>query len=724
MQRCCAPIAYCVLIVGTLLATNALAQSLSNADELIDRVASAPASERAALLLEAARAEQGRNLDRSRELAEQSLQAAQETNTAAAIFDAHSQLAQLDLLATRPADALPHVEQLAALLRNPALVGKEAEYLLLRGRLALVERRNDDAAADLDRAIALAKSTENRPILAKSLHNKALLKIRLGQQIEAQGMLEQSLTLNDADGREREGDGNRHYLGIIARDLGDYARALTLHLDVLKHAEARGDTQVIAHTANALGTILGEQNDNDEAIRYYRLAQQSYGKIGDRYSESMALINIANSLTLSDRPAEALAPLQDALQAAKEVQSSDAECLVRTELASAYLGLNRMDEAEREAETAVALARDGSAMRRQQSTNMLARVRAQQKRLPEALELYRQSLAYARETSRTADVLDTALELSKVEAALGRMVDAYGHSEEARKLQGKLHDDELSRRVAELKARYEAERRDAELVSKQARIESLEAQAAQQKRIRLLLAIALGSSILLALALWSRARTKQRAEQALRIQHALVEKANHELAEAADTDALTRTRNRRYLQRELVPQLQAAQSAQRRFAIVLIDADRFKSINDQFGHECGDAALVAIVDAWRSVLDDDAVLVRMGGEEFLAVLFDHEPDSVRDIIGLGLAAVRAAVLPTLGPTPRLTVSAGWVCGPWSGAEVAWLLRLVDQAMLQAKRDGRDRAYGVLPGTCTMTEHTLTNSLSDLDGAIIERVSAQ
>lgn len=662
------------------------------------RIEQLPLERRPAMYLAQAKAAQSRSLLTAETWARLALDAALAQGSRADELDARIMLANLALLATRADAAEPELALLEALVAQPDLHARVAEVLVLRGRWQILSRQFDAASASLEQAMQQARRLGDRTSEAKALHNQGLLAIRTGRQDEAQPLLEASLALNEADAREREADANRHYLGFIARDQGRYADALELHRVVLDHGRARGDSQVVAHSANALGILHAEKDQTAEALAYFTEAAEAHATLGDRYSEAMAHINIGNTLAADEQWAEALPALERGLAIAVAEDNADAEILARAERAKVLIRLDRADEAQADARRAVELVDAGATSARQhQATQALGLVLARRGEHAAAKPMFQRSVKASRDSGRKTELRDGLYELARSQAALGEHADANQNLEAAIKLDAELRDDEMTRRLAELRVQLETRQREAELAVRQQRIDMLEQQAEQQSRIRLLMIAALLSSTMLILALVSRFRTKQRAERELRLQHALIARANADLAEAADTDVLTRTRNRRYFQRVVQPCLQAAQRDGRPYALVLIDADHFKHINDTFGHDVGDVALVAIVQAWRGLPGPDDALVRWGGEEFLAVWFDGVPAIVQQRVEGGLAATREqAIFAGDIPVP-LTVSVGWACGPWPDADHYQLLALADRALLHAKSQGRDRGYGLHPG---------------------------
>ncbi len=132
------------------------------------------------------------------------------------------------------------------------------------------------------------------------------------------------------------------------------------------------------------------------------------------------------------------------------------------------------------------------------------------------------------------------------------------------------------------------------------------------------------------------------------------------------------------------------------FALVLLDIDHFKEINDRHGHDAGDRTLVAIADRLRAMSRDKDLIARWGGEEFLLLL----PDTALDAAAVFAEALRAAlanmaVTLSDGSTTTLTASMG-VAASAVTASLDDLLREADAALYVAKQAGRNRV-GRAPG---------------------------
>ena len=179
----------------------------------------------------------------------------------------------------------------------------------------------------------------------------------------------------------------------------------------------------------------------------------------------------------------------------------------------------------------------------------------------------------------------------------------------------------------------------------------------------------------------------------LKRQKAELKRALAELSAIAATDVLTGLANRRGFEKGIHATWHACGVAGTPVAVIIIDLDHFKTINDRFGHAAGDECLRRIAGAVRgSVTRTDDLAARHGGEEF-AILLPNATAEEALAIGQGIRrSVRmepwTQVHPDLG---RLTVSMG-ICAVKSACEVdiALAMRHADEALYRAKKRGRDR----------------------------------
>jgi two-component system cell cycle response regulator len=159
--------------------------------------------------------------------------------------------------------------------------------------------------------------------------------------------------------------------------------------------------------------------------------------------------------------------------------------------------------------------------------------------------------------------------------------------------------------------------------------------------------------------------------------------------EMALTDPLTGLYNQRYLRRHLSGLVESVQN--RQIAVLMVDVDHFKSVNDRFGHACGDRALRLIADTLRANTRVFDSVARYGGEEFVVVMPGTSPDEAAAAAERLRCAVEAVNFTEGDSAPiPLTVSVGVACMISANGTPDVLLRSADSALYDAKRNGRNQ----------------------------------
>ncbi len=164
-----------------------------------------------------------------------------------------------------------------------------------------------------------------------------------------------------------------------------------------------------------------------------------------------------------------------------------------------------------------------------------------------------------------------------------------------------------------------------------------------------------------------------------------------ELAEMAWSDGLTGLANRRRLDHDLVIHGRYREST----AVIMVDVDHFKSVNDRFGHKTGDEVLRSIGAMLAAQIRFDDIVYRYGGEEFCVLLPNSSADSAKLVADRIVAAAREIELPD---GQHITVSVG-VASSIEG-DIGTAVETADQALFTAKDRGRDRAVTADPSRLT------------------------
>lgn len=170
-----------------------------------------------------------------------------------------------------------------------------------------------------------------------------------------------------------------------------------------------------------------------------------------------------------------------------------------------------------------------------------------------------------------------------------------------------------------------------------------------------------------------------------------LERANKELAALATTDALTKVANRRMLDQRLLEEFERARRYLRPLAILVVDVDHFKSVNDTYGHQVGDRVLTEVASSIQDSIRKSDLVGRFGGEEFVIVAPETPAVPVRSLaerVRLNIQKRTAAAKDTGLPT--VTASLGAATTELDVDTVSELLKRADEALYAAKQAGRNR----------------------------------
>lgn len=171
-----------------------------------------------------------------------------------------------------------------------------------------------------------------------------------------------------------------------------------------------------------------------------------------------------------------------------------------------------------------------------------------------------------------------------------------------------------------------------------------------------------------------------------RINHAETPQERH-----AHFDVLTGLPNRLLFQSRMEQALAEAQSAHVPFAVLFLDLDGFKEVNDRYGHSAGDQLLIAVADRLGKLIRQNDTLARFGGDEFVGLLTKTDPAKLKRICHRFIEACHQPFWLEHAGEIHIGLSIGWALYPQHGSDVSTLMHRADQALYQAKRNGKGRA---------------------------------
>jgi diguanylate cyclase (GGDEF)-like protein/hemerythrin-like metal-binding protein len=172
----------------------------------------------------------------------------------------------------------------------------------------------------------------------------------------------------------------------------------------------------------------------------------------------------------------------------------------------------------------------------------------------------------------------------------------------------------------------------------------------------------------------------------------------------ASYDTLTALPNRRLALERLTQQLVRARRNQSRLALLFIDLDRFKPVNDELGHDVGDWLLQAVAQRIQACLRESDTAARMGGDEFVVLVPDLHSVEAATTVGEKIRnALEQDFVTPKGLVLQISSSIGVAIYPDHGDSEATLLRLGDEAMYTAKRGGRNAVQLWAPSTTAVED---------------------
>jgi diguanylate cyclase (GGDEF)-like protein/PAS domain S-box-containing protein len=195
------------------------------------------------------------------------------------------------------------------------------------------------------------------------------------------------------------------------------------------------------------------------------------------------------------------------------------------------------------------------------------------------------------------------------------------------------------------------------------------------------------------------ALARAHAELATRV--AEIESLNRKLHEAAIRDPLTGLFNRRYLEEVVARDVARARRSGEPLAVTALDLDRFKEVNDTWGHPAGDLVLRALAQTLVSRVRGSDLVCRMGGEEFVVILPGSTLEAAHELAETWRSRFAALEIDTgTGSTIRCTVSIGVALFRVHQERIEETLGRADAALYEAKRLGRNRVVAALaaPGS--------------------------
>ncbi|WP_082306703.1 diguanylate cyclase [Mizugakiibacter sediminis] len=512
----------------------------------------------------------------------------------------------------------------------------EANFQLCRGQYHELATTSSDALADYDAGIAIAGKLGDARLLGDALSLRGGVESLLGEHAKALADFIEAQRLYEGAHRDAAAESNLLNIAIVYRRMGDYAKAHDFLRQARDSAVRRHDIRDQYFAALQLAFLYVEEERADAAVDSARAAVDLAQRLGERGSTGLARLGLAYALNAQRGYAQALAVLKQAEADFAAVSDRSEGDMLDLNYGIAYAGLGQYERAIKMLDAAEGKLRNTNNMR------------------------YREMLYATR-----ASVYEA---MHKPAAALADYKRAMTMRETMHRMGRTQYGTWMSYQFDSQRRELENRRLIAEAALKEQRVKALE-RVRNWQAATLLFATLLVA--LLVVFVWRQHRQSRR------------------LRRMALTDALTGIANRRQIENTLHEHVAAARQNRRPLAVLTLDVDHFKRINDTWGHQIGDDVLCCIVHACQQALRKDDALGRIGGEEFMVVLPGTSPDAAAHVAERLRASVEALDLGDIARGLKATVSIG-VADLLPDDDVEMLILRADAALYRAKREGRNR----------------------------------
>jgi diguanylate cyclase (GGDEF)-like protein len=606
-----------------------------------------------------------------------------------------------------PDKALDTLLQMEPEARAGAVPDK-AEFLSQVCLARLKIGRHQQALAVCDELIVFARQNHDDIALAKGLIAKGYVVYAMGEQTASHQLLWEGEKLangtNDAGLKIRAAISS----GQAYAEEGNFPMALARLESAAAQARQDGRPVNVVMALNALAKLYSKTREYEKGFATLAEAMP-FAEMSDSPGRVATLRSTEYGLAMDmGEPARAVAALLAALKLERKIGATWMVAYTLSDLSDSYLKAHDYQQALRYAQQVIDEARALGDLRLEAT----ARVNVGQAylgmgRLADGKRSFEQGLAAFEKSGSKPDLQAVLAEYGLALERAGDLQGAVLAYHRERRLSNEMFERRRQKAMMELQAKYEGDRkeRQIELLRRENQVKSAELDNRRlQQRIWWLLAVVTALIAAIVGILYNKVRNA----------NAQLHEKNQELKQQSVRDPLTGLYNRRHFQdfmRGFTPQEQRGDVVS---ALFLLDVDHFKQINDSHGHAAGDAVLKMIATALQDILRETDMIVRWGGEEFLAFLPGISRTGLEDVARRVLTGIAGRSVEHQGQKLSVNVSIGFSPFPLApgGQLLTWerSVNLVDMALYLAKSHGRNRAYGV-------------NGFADVDGTSMEEIEA-
>lgn len=552
---------------------------------------------------------------------------------------------------------------------------------------------------------ALAQAEKNQNYLAEADIFDSIRMTYLGKSSEALQMLlaleKRSKEPNSPFDVEVKMDVN-NALGITYHSTGNLDQALPYFFEALRLADAQRH-RVASFKINKLASIANLYS----VMRNPEMAEKTFKDAftlvaNDAAPKAAAGLNVNYGINLSQqgKHAEAFQAYERAYQLGKSVGLPSIQSVTALNIADYYLTQKDYKLAETYARVSLGIARRIDEKQNIAGASInLGLALGGQGNLKEAALYINESVEFFKTAGWKAELEAVYGEIAKMYERNRMYKEAVQALKDQQAVSAELFQADRARAVASLQEEFDAEKnkKKIELLEKENNLKDVDLRFKTYQQIAAIVCICItGIGGVFIFILYQKGRKANR----------LLQEVNEQLAFHAKHDPLTGLHNRRSFVEKMSPR-EHSPSIERRSdgrdlpdCLILLDIDRFKSINDRWGHAAGDKVLKEVAARLEKAVRDTDMVLRWGGEEFLIFSPNATPTQITVLVDRLLRTIADTPIGTGTEHVQVSISAGFISLPFSGIpqeKIDWekALNLADAALYFAKQNGRNRALGLV-----------------------------
>lgn len=533
------------------------------------------------------------------------------------------------------AAANAHLDVIAELLPGVLRKGLGAGKATCQGEVLEARGENSKARASYDEAVRIATEHHDDEMLANALFSRGYLLGLQGNYSAGLVDLRRAQLLYEGLKMAHHALTTLNSIAILYNRMGDNAQARDMYTRALRAQRAAGMRREQAVTLHNLGRANENLKDWAQAREAFSASLAICRELGYARGQAYALRGLAMVANALGEPRGALVSLEQA----ETLQSQTPDARLKAQILLARgMALASLD------------------------------------RLPESIVALEGALEIFHHSGALGELATTYTHLASVHSRMGDWPGAYRDLMASKEASEKLLRNQLDQHFGMLKVEFDTATKEKENQLLMRENEASEKALKQERRVRHLQRAVIGLTVMLAALLATLALYQRRS--------------NLRMQALAMTDELTGVPNRRAVLARLEPLLQAEGSSM--CAILILDIDHFKTINDHHGHPTGDEALKIVASRLRAAVPEDGFFGRLGGEEFLIVLPRANLGTAKRVAETLREQVMSIDTATwFTDQRRITASVGVAVGRAGVDTPSTMLQRADAALYSAKRAGRN-----------------------------------